>query len=313
MRRFTAGGVLLLAALTSTGCGVRIDTPPPAIPSPAQSEVVRSETVATSIALADAAQEAGHSSSHSEVVADLLTQIAAGSRAHAEALGGVWIPPERPTPIPTTHASLAPEATTPAGLAAALAVASQEAVQGAQETEGDERTLLTSIAVWRALAANELAAAVDGAEPEVGDLDLAGLEISGTGDVSELVRELDSGAFTYETLAARSDDATRRVDWPRRAAALRTAAQVLASADGTAGTANDPRESIYDVGPLLDLDPDVVVASLESRLATLWVSSDVPPSVRVSAAVASLELAAQTAPLAPLDSPAAVLPGLTAG
>lgn len=316
-----------------SGCGVRLDVPPPAIPTADAAEQARADAVATADAIAaQATALAGLG------VADptLATQIAAGSTAQAGALGGTWTPPARPSASadpsddPSDDGASAADDATGAPTSAdptvdlvnALVTGAAQARAGAGATSGDTATLLGSIAVWRSLAAHQLASTLPaetltGVAPTLpaGGIDLTAVGLSSLSDVDDLIRGLDAAAFGYETLAARTDDDARATDWAARATALRRAGEAVASAADVSGTAADPREALYDVADLVALDPSAAAASLETEVAGLWLTAPLPAGLRpagVDAAVQALLRARQLGPLAALDSPAAVLPGLAA-
>ncbi|TNU77301.1 hypothetical protein FH969_00590 [Miniimonas arenae] len=312
-----------------SGCGVRLDVPPPAIPTADAAEQARADAVATADAIAaQATALAGLG------VADptLATQIAAGSTAQAGALGGTWTPPARPSASAdpsddgasaTDDATGAPTSADPTvDLVNALVTGAAQARAGAGATSGDTATLLGSIAVWRSLAAHQLASTLPaetltGIAPTLpaGGTDLTAVGLSSLSGVDDLIRGLDAAAFGYETLAARTDDDARAADWAARATALRRAGEAVASAADVSGTAADPREALYDVADLVALDPSAAAASLETEVAGLWLTAPLPAGLRpagVDAAVEALLRARELGPLAALDSPAAVLPGLAA-
>lgn len=317
--------LVLACALTGSmsACGVRLDSAPPAIASAPPSEVMRAETVTSADQIASAARSLqGDPMAAQEGGAALLTSMESGSTQHVERLGGIWTPPPRPTDTasPDADSTEAPGATTPAqSLSLLVDGFAQARSDSASAADADSARLLVSIALWRASAAYQLspyATLGDGSLPvalPAGGVDLTALGLATFENIDDLIRGLDAAAFGYEVLAARSSDEAARTSWVLRADALRHQAQVLAVAAGVDGTGSDPRSAVYDVSGLIGADALNSIGAIESSLATLWINADVAPALRpltVDAALASILLARQVAPLAALDSPAGVLPGL---
>lgn len=321
-----AAAVVLICALAGSlsSCGVRLDSAPPAIASPPPSEVMRAETVTSAEQIASAARSLqGDPMAAQAGGAALLTSMEAGSSQHMERLGGIWTPPPRPTDSASADvdSTPAPEAATPAESLILLVDAfTQARADSAHAADADAAKLLVSIALWRASAAYQLgpfATHGDGSLPvalPTGGVDLTALGLATFEDIDDLIRGVDAAAFGYEVLAARSTDESQRTSWVTRADDLRDQAQVLAVAAGVDGTGSDPRSAVYDISGLIEADALNSIVAMESSLATLWINADVAPALRpltVDAALASILLAHQVAPLAGLDSPAGVLPGLT--
>lgn len=293
-----------------SSCGVRLDTPAPAVPTADVSEQARAEAVADAQAIAAAAAAVPLDSAGAE----LATQIGHGSLAHADLLGGEWTAPPRPTPSSTPTPS--PASTDVFGaLTTGAAHAATSAGEVATAGDGDLATALVSIAVWRDFAAAQLGAAGLGAPAPTGGIDLVAIALASVSGVDPLIRSLDAAAFGYEVLAARQEDAAISADWAARATALRRAGEAMAQASGRSGTAADPREAIYDVEGLLTLDPSAAAATLETEVASTWITAALPGSLRQTAADAALQALLRASALAPagaLDAPTAVLPGLAA-
>lgn len=315
--RSTAATLALVTVLGGVlgGCGVRLESEPPPIPTADAAEQARASAVEDALALGEAASTLTAGVEANSPTALVLAQIESGSTAHADALGGRWTPPPRPTPAETVGS---PELTvaSPADLVVALSEGFTQARDGATQASGEEATLLSSIALWRALAAWQLAGTIEGfdtAALPVGGVDDLALSLSTLTGVEDLIHGLDAAAFGYEAMAARTDVEGRAAAWNARAARLRGTGQVLAAASGIDGGANDPREAIYDVADLIALPAENAAASVETELATLWITAPLSGALRASAidaALDSMRRAAELAPLAPLDSAAAVLPGL---
>lgn len=326
MRGVAVAAALALTSGLLTGCGVRLDTTPPPIPTASPAEQARAAAVADALAIADAADAllmaglpASQRPAEGTDPSELLAQIAAGSRAHAQVLGGEWTPPARPTPSDVPSPTREPEVSTIADLTSVLATTAAAAADGAAAADDDLATLLVSVSVWRSLAAGELAALDPTMDPTLAGprdgVDLLALRLATLDGVDALARGLDAAAFGYETLAARTEDQGLRADWVARSVQLRRTGEVVATSAGISGTAADPREASYDVGALVAGDPTAAAATFETQLATLWIGAPLPGSLRATAAGAALEAldrAASMAQLAALDSPGAVLPGLGA-
>ncbi|WP_146197063.1 hypothetical protein [Serinibacter arcticus] len=312
-RSLVAVAVVTAAATLTAGCGVRLETPPPPVVTLDAAEQVRAGAVVDAEAIAAAATAAAADPAAASVL-DRLTQVATASASHVEALGGTWTAPEGQEP---TDGPTAPAATTDlAGALATLQLGYDDARAGLGEVSDGTSRLLVSVALWRAIAAHEIAAASGAATATplpVGGVDTTALGLASFRDVDPLVRGLDAAAFGYEVLAAGSDDAARRSDWGSRAGELRRTGDLLASRAGATG-ASDPREAVYDVASLLDADPVSAAVTLETEVARLWVGAALPGATRgvaLDAALEALLRARALAPVGALDDPAVVLPGLT--
>lgn len=223
---------LLLAALTLSGCGLRLDLPDPT-PSPASAD----ERLRQREALR-AAELAGI-----DPVDALRAATASHARTQEAALGGVWRAwpagdGPSPTDDPTADAVVGPE-----GVLAWLRH-TRPSLEDAVVAADDPRlaTLLAAVAVSRAVDEDALAIAA-GEKPPVSP---APTDLP-TADAG-VVRALDAAAHSLEELAARSAAADGD---PRPSAAAaeawRTLAERIVDANGWAGTAADPREPLYDV------------------------------------------------------------------
>lgn len=248
MRRAVA---LLALALALGGCGLRVDAPDPTPPTPAANEVVRQREALRADALAGASGTVG-------------THAA----AQRDALGGIWMawpqgdgpaPSAAPTadiatPTSPTELLAALRSTTPDLTAAALAV-----------TDGELATLLASIAVARTLDERALAGEL-GANPA--PLPALPDEVA-TADAA-LVRSLDAAAWAYEVHAAAAVPA-EAARLAARATRLRHLAGQAALANGWSGTAQDPREPVYDIAELpapARIEQDLLGAFLADFAAT---------------------------------------------
>ncbi|TGO05923.1 hypothetical protein [Serinibacter arcticus] len=315
-----AACVAVLVGLTS-GCGVRLEQPEPPPVTADAAETARAGAVSDAEAIATAATAAQSDPAAASVV-DRLQQIAAASAAHAQDLGGEWAGASGAAADPasetdgTADPSVAPPVTDLVGTVALLVTGYDDARSDLAQVPGSTATVLASVALWRALAAHEVVGTT-GVAPAAplptGGTDTNALRLATFRDVDALVRGLDAAAYAYEVLAARDGDDARQTDWNRRAATLRRTAELLAARAGSTGGEADPREAIYDVGPLLDGDPVAAAIALETEVASLWVTSALPAASRTVGLDAALEALLRARALGatgPLDSPAVVLPGL---
>lgn len=275
-RRRAAAAVLLTCAVALGGCAdLRLETPPPATPTPDAVEVVRERTARDATLVAALATEAALSAP--EAVATVLGRVAEVSLAHAEAFGGVYEPfPGTPEPGHSPDdgdgaadgATATPTPTPPPADAAtvldALATAATTARADADAApDGDAGRLLASVWVSRTLLGETLAAAVAAAAgtPEAVPTPTAtpvtvpadpplGVDVA---DLATLVRSEDAAGMAWEVVAARSADAAR-ADAAARATLHRDRAEDWASAAGLARTDADPRRAAYDLPEALVVD-----------------------------------------------------------
>ncbi|WHP17475.1 DUF4439 domain-containing protein [Cellulomonas sp. ES6] len=189
--RALAGVLVLGTAAVLSGCGLRLETDPPAEPVPDAAEQVRRDAVDDALALAAAADAAAPGAD--EGVAAVLGLVSSTAADQVVALGGVYesgLPdPEDGTPSPTPTAT--DPAPGPADVLALLGDAASGARAGARAAEdpGTAR-LLAAVAASRAQLTDRLAAslgteapAVD-AEPESGFTTGGDADGSGSGDGS---------------------------------------------------------------------------------------------------------------------------------
>ncbi|WP_019137516.1 DUF4439 domain-containing protein [Cellulomonas massiliensis] len=299
--RAAAAGLVVLALALVAGCGVRLETPSPALPSPGLDEQVRARAVA------DAQQlEAGATSLLASTPADspvhaVLDDVAAFSGRHVEELGGTWDPGvEGATPTPTAGAEPAASPADSAAVLALLVPATEHALADADAAgDGPLARLLAAVATSRAELARRLATAAGLDVPDVaavpepgtsadlaparepGEEDDDGDDASGTpepsptataaglleGQLDPLVLAHDQAGYGYEVLAARWTGAARE-----RAAAAATRhrglAQAWAQVAGVDGTADDPRRVAYTL-PVLDTSKQkrALARTLEAAVA----------------------------------------------
>ncbi len=270
------------------GCDLRVETPAPTAPSPGAQETVRQRAATDAVDLAALADAAAGGPTEPAVL-ETLTLVAATSRLHADALGGVWTPwtttpsaaDESASPTPST----APPTPTPDEVALALQAAADRAADDADVVaDGGLARLLASISTSRALLAADLTAGLTGsvlvlpteaaAEPDAAEaaVPVAGLQDS---SVLALLEAEDALGAGWEVLAARSggDDRARAA---LVAAGHRDRAQAWAEALDVDGTALDSRSAAYALpAAVLDPDGDATAALLDlevqlgERLAAL--------------------------------------------
>jgi len=178
------------AALLS-GCGLRLETDPPAEPVPDAAEQVRRDAVDDALALAAAADAAGPGAD--EDVAGVLGLVSSTAASQVEALGGVYDSglADAPGATPSPTASATDPAATPADVLALLGDAASEARADARATdEPGLARLLASVAASRAQLTDRLAGALGteappvDAEPEDGFTAGGSADGSGSGDGS---------------------------------------------------------------------------------------------------------------------------------
>ena len=282
----TAVTAACLAGLLG-GCELRLETPAPTAPTPGAAEVARQRAAADaqSIAeLATAATEGTATAAVDPTAIDTLVEVAATSRRHLVALGGLYVPwAITPSPSPSGSPGPAGPVPTATDVVEALRDAAGRAAAGADTvTDGGLARLLASVSASRAAMGADLAARLAGTplqlpltSPASGPGDPATTEeptptrtpsatpgttgsrghVPGLQDSSltALIEAHDSLAAGWEVLAARS-----RGDARTRAALVasghRAAAQDWAAAIEVDGTALDPRDEAYAL-PSQVLDP----------------------------------------------------------
>lgn len=243
------------------GCAdLRLETPPPATPSPDAREQLRDRTARDAAELARLATRAALTAP--EGVATALGRVADVSVAHADAFGGVYVPFPDEAPQPSPTATAAPAEVSVAEVRAALAQATQAARADAETVaDGDLARLLAAVWVSRTLLAEALDDAVAAAEDGDGDGGsaggpgeaTAGPDVAAVAEVpagldadavATLVTSEDAAGFAWEVVAARSsgDDRSRAHE---RARLHRDLAEAWAQAAGVARTADDPRRAAY--------------------------------------------------------------------
>ncbi|WP_147793851.1 DUF4439 domain-containing protein [Cellulomonas sp. Y8] len=214
--RALAGVLALGTAALLAGCGLRLETDPPAEPVPDATEQVRRDAVDDALALATAAEAA--TAGTDEGVAAVLGLVASTSEVQVEALGGVYESglAEDPDATPSPTPSATDPAATPADVLALLGGAASEARADARATDDPGLArLLASVAASRAQLADRLAAALGAeapavdAEPEGGFTAGGSADGSGSGDGSAA---LPSASASGSATPAPSPTATGPAD-----------------------------------------------------------------------------------------------------
>ncbi|QAY70570.1 DUF4439 domain-containing protein [Xylanimonas protaetiae] len=300
-RRPRAHAALVAALLVGVlaGCGVRLETPPPAEPVPDALEQVRRTAVADALGVADLATSAQQAEGLPEPVSAELARVAADAHAHVDALGGQYesgIDPDDDADLdPSPEASEPEPPATPAEVVGTLSDAAARNRTAATTTSGgDLARLIASIGASQAVSATRLAAlaAVPGPDPVVPTMPApgtttqtpaasptpspvattppggeqsvlpAGLTAS---DFRALVLAEDGARYALEVRAARTsgDDRARLL---ARSRAHGERAQAWAELGSIADTAQDPRRVAYAI-PRADDDP-TLVRTLETGLGT---------------------------------------------
>ncbi|CAM5793147.1 DUF4439 domain-containing protein [Cellulomonas persica] len=263
-RRTVLAAALAAAALALSGCGLRLETPPPVEPSPDALEQVRARTVGDALALQAAAQDA-LATTTDEVAEPLLNDVVTFSAQHVAALGGRYdsgIEPGTdaepgPDGEPTATPSVAPTAAavTAQDVLALLGDTTTTAGTDADSTaDGPLARLVGAIAVSRADLTDRLAAALgeDSSGPALPEAVVVPPEVD-VAVAGPLALAHDEAGYALEVVAARGPAETRKATLAA-ARTHRAAGESWASAAGVAGTEQDPRLAQY--GLPTDLDQD---------------------------------------------------------
>jgi len=285
--RITAAVVGALLAVGGIGaCGVRLETPPIAEPSPGPVEQVRARTLTDADHLA-AAATAAIATKPAAAVTEVLADVADFSGQHAAQLGPRY--DSGLTPSPST--SPAAVQATPAQVLADLAESTRTALADTDSVDdADLARLVASIAASRDQLTRRLANATGAKVPDLevvveptsapnptdnpapeptpsSDQTEAAAATSAE-DLGSLVLAYDQAGFAYEVIAAQQAGATR-TRARDAAAAHRDEAQRWAVAAGTAETADDPRRASYTLPADLDQAKNArkLARSLESAIA----------------------------------------------
>ncbi len=294
---------MILLVLALTGCSVRLDSPPPEVPTADAAETVRAELAESTETLITLARAAAGEEGGEDASAELLA-LADASAAHLEALGGIWTPPPRPDdPSPTPEPE--PTATGEEVLAALTEAAGQVQEALAEPLwEPDTATLLGSIAVYRDGALVRLAETIGSEAPAAPEPDGALPEQLDAG-TAPLCRTLDALGYAYEVQAARGsgDERDRAVARAEQSRALAEQVAVLAGYDGTA---DDPRQVSYAVGE----DLSETIGTWRAQLVPAWLTLIGPASAGDRSVLLTWTRAAAAAAPPPADE---AFPGLQTG
>lgn len=270
----------LTCAIILSGCGVRLESPPPTEPVPDAVEVVRRTAVADALLVADQAGTAAAAEGVRPDVATELTAIAEATTAQAEQLGGEY--DSGLGDIVTERSGASPSASTPEQTPRAVVTSLRDAATRTraaadQAQSGPLGRLLGSVSAAQARYARDLARLTgargpalpstqipeppaDGAEPSEGDeataapaSDTEGPAAVPTGlsaeELATLVLAEDTAAYALEVRAAQADGDVRTRAYDR-ARVHRARAQAWALLAGVDGSAQDPRRVAYAVpGP----------------------------------------------------------------
>lgn len=301
-RRSGLTALALTCAIILSGCGVRLETPPPTEPVPDAAEVLRRTAVADALLVADQAETAATSDTIRADVKTELGVIAETATVQAEELGGEYdsglgdIVAEDPGSSPSATA----EEPTPRAVVTSLRDAATRTRAAADQAQsGPLGRLLASISTSQtqhartlaqltgadgpALPSTEIPEPTDPApEPSKGDEASATpasakteeAPVAPTGlaaeDLSALILAEDTAAYALEVRAAQADEPIR-TQALERAVVHRARAQDWAVLAGTAGTDQDPRRVAYAVpGP--DAATTDLARDLENGLAQNYAS-----------------------------------------
>ncbi|PYF99894.1 protein of unknown function [Georgenia satyanarayanai] len=232
-------GAALLAALTLTGCGVRIETPPPVVPTADAVEQARQGAALAAAELRDAAAVATDDGGDLEQV---LAAVEAASAEHHEALGAVWEPWPGAGPEATAYPEdpTTPEAAPPATPQQVLDLLEESAAaarEDALDHDGELGQLLAAVAISRTWLAVDLARALS---VEAERLPAAPQPAPAPGTVDPRTsRSVDAARYAFEVVAARSSGAQRDAAVAR--------AEQLGLVAGAVAPEDDEREVAYDV------------------------------------------------------------------
>lgn len=301
-RRSALTALALTCAIILSGCGVRLETPPPTEPVPDAAEVVRRTAVADALLVAEQADAAAAADGVKPDVAAELTVIADATTLQAQQLGGEY--DSGLGDIVTERSGASPSATTPeqtpqAVLTSLGDAATRTRAAADQAQGGPLGRLLGSVSAAQTRYAWDLARLTgeqgptlpstqipeptgSSTEPsEAEDASAApasateGPAAVPTGlsaeELSTLILAEDTAAYALEVRAAQADGdvRTRAYDRARQHRARAQAWAVVADVDGTD---QDPRRVAYAVPGPDTATPDLardLEADLEQNYATL--------------------------------------------
>ncbi|WP_125206534.1 MULTISPECIES: DUF4439 domain-containing protein [Isoptericola] len=167
-RRHRAAVAGVLVAVLLSGCGLRLETPPPAEPVPDSVEIVRRTAVSDALYVAEQAESAVEALDGDRArLTTELERVATQSREQAAELGGVYdsgLEPESTDGTPEASPSEAP--VVPQDVVDALVDASGRSRTAAgTTTDGPLARLLASVGAAQAVSAGRVVAYTDGTLP----------------------------------------------------------------------------------------------------------------------------------------------------
>lgn len=277
--------MVVLLALVLSGCGARLETPPPTEPTPDALEVARRAAASDVLAILEVAAQAEDQLDDDDPSAPIIAEILAGGTEHLEQLGGEYDSGLDPTDDSITQTTPSDQSSTavaaPDGESAApleelvdrLAQAYLR-TRGALESAPDPglARLMASIATAQLTSAQALATS---AELELPEITLPGtpnmpseapIGISSS-DLAPLVLAEDGAGYAFEVLAAHLSEA-QRVAALARASVHRTRGENAAEAAQIARTLQDPRRAAYDLP--VDGTDETYVRDLELNLVDAY-------------------------------------------
>lgn len=299
-RRSGLTALALTCAIILSGCGVRLETPPPTEPVPDAAETVRRTAVADALRVAEQADAAATGEGVRPDVAVELGEISAAATEQAEQLGGEYdsglgdLVAERPDASP----SASTPQDTPRAVVTSLVDAATRTRAAADQTQvGPLGRLLASISASQTQYATDLARLTGAKAPELpptqipeppepdaeptAEATAATPAAAATGpaavpgglsgeDLSALVLAEDTAGYALEVRAAQSTGDVR-TQAHERARLHRSRAQAWALVAGIDSTDLDPRRVAYTV-PRADTTTTDLARDLEADLAQNYAS-----------------------------------------
>lgn len=293
---------VLATSVLAAGCGVRLETPPPAEPSPDAVETARAGAVDDALAVAGLVADVTPLVTDPAAL-EVLEQASTFATQHADALGGVYDSglgdlldpddgapegahgaPDEPAPeeaatdgVTTGDVTTGDVATgdvTTDDVVTALVDAAQRAGASADVVpDAGLARLLASVAASEHLTAQRLAAVTGSTVPDAAVPPAPVVEDApagvGAADLATLVESEDAAGYGYEVRAAQTEGDVRTAA-VARAAEHRARAQAWAVVAGTDGTAQDPRRVAYALTD--DQDAAALARQVESDLAQTYAS-----------------------------------------
>ena len=278
---------VLATSVLAAGCGVRLETPPPAEPSPDAVETARAGAVDDALAVAGLVADVTPLVTDPAAL-EVLEQASTFATQHADALGGVYdsglgdlLDPDDGAPegahgAPDEPApeEAATDGVTTDDVVTALVDAAQRAGASADVVpDAGLARLLASVAASEHLSAQRLATVTGSTVPDVAVPPAPVVEDApagvGAADLATLVESEDAAGYGYEVRAAQTEGDVRTAA-VARAAEHRARAQAWAVVAGTDGTAQDPRRVAYALTD--DQDAAALARQVESDLAQTYAS-----------------------------------------